>query len=86
MGGIILKALMLVIFFGIMIGVPNYFSARFLLHALSTVPAVIAYPVYSVATIVSITLAGVLLFKEQVSSKKKFALLLVVVALVLLNL
>ena len=72
--------------FGIMIGVPNYFSARFLLNALSTVPAVIAYPVYSVATIVSITLAGVFFFKEQVSKKKKFALLLVVVALVLLNL
>ena len=72
--------------FGILIGIPNYFSARFLLLALGSVPAVITYPAYSVATIVAITLSGVLFFKEQVSSKKKFALLLVIVALVLLNL
>lgn len=72
--------------FGILVGVPNYFSARFLLLALGSVPAVVTYPVYSVATIVAITLAGVLLFREQVSNKKKFALLLVIVALVLLNL
>lgn len=72
--------------FGILVGVPNYFSARFLLLALGSVPAVVTYPVYSVATIVAITLAGVLLFKEQVSNKKKFALLLVIVSLVLLNL
>ena len=72
--------------YGILIGVPNYFSARFLLLALGSVPAVIAYPVYSVATIVAITLSGVLLFKESISPKKKFALLLVILALILLNL
>lgn len=72
--------------FGILIGIPNYFSARFLLLALGSVPAVIAYPVYSVATIVAISLVGVLFFKESVSNKKKAALALVMVALVLLNL
>lgn len=72
--------------FGVLIGIPNYFSARFLLLALGSVPAVITYPVYSVATIVAISLAGVLFFKESVSRKKKVALALVMVALVLLNL
>jgi len=72
--------------FGILIGIPNYFSARFLLLALGSVPAVITYPVYSVATIVAISLVGVLFFKESVSRKKKVALGLVMVALVLLNL
>lgn len=72
--------------FGVLIGVPNYFSARFLLLALSSIPAVITYPVYSAATIIAITLSGVLLFKEKVSNKKKFALLLVIAALVMLNL
>ncbi len=72
--------------FGILIGIPNYFSARFLLLALGSVPAVITYPVYSVATIVAISLVGVLFFKESVSRKKKVALGLVMIALVLLNL
>ena len=72
--------------FGILIGIPNYFSARFLLLALGSVPAVITYPVYSAGIIIAITLSGILLFKEHVSNKKKFALLLVIAALVLLNL
>ncbi len=71
--------------FGVLIGIPNYFSARFLLLALGSVPAVITYPVYSVATIVAISLSGLLLFKESISKRKAFALLLVIVALVLLN-
>ena len=37
------------ILWGMLIGVPNCLCARFLLLSLSTVPAVIAYPVYSVA-------------------------------------
>ena len=68
-----------------MIGVPNYFSARFLLHALSTVPAVIAYPVYSVATIVSITLAGVFFFKEHLTKRQWIALGIILIAVALLN-
>lgn len=73
------------IFFGIVIGVPNYFSARFLLRALSTVPAVIVYPSYSVGTIVVVTLVGMLLFKEKLGKKQKIALAAILVALVLLN-
>ncbi len=74
------------IFFGILVGLPNYFSARFLLLALATVPAVVTYPVYSIATIVAISLLGVLFFKEKVSKRKAFALVLVMAALALLNL
>lgn len=72
--------------FGVLVGIPNYLSARFLLLALGSVPAVITYPVYSVATIVAISLSGLLIFKESISKRKAFALLLVIVALVLLNL
>lgn len=72
--------------FGVLIGIPNYFSARFLLLALGSVPAVITYPVYSVATIVAISLSGLLFFKESISKRKAFALLLVIAALILLNL
>ena len=71
--------------FGFIIGIPNYFSASFLLLALQSVPAIITYPVYSVGTIVAITAGSVVLFKEQISSRKRVALLIVMLALVLLN-
>lgn len=71
--------------FGILIGVPNYFSARFLLLALGSLPAVITYPVYSVGTIIVISLAGAVLFRERMSNQKVTALGLILAALVLLN-
>jgi drug/metabolite transporter (DMT)-like permease len=73
------------VLFGIVIGVPNYYSARFLLLALSKVDAVLAYPTYSVATIVIITVAGIAAFHEKVSKKKMLALGMIAAALVLLN-
>lgn len=71
--------------FGMLIGVPNYFSARFLLLALGSVDAVIAYPVYSVATLITITIAGLVCFHEKLSKKKAAALVMIVMALCLLN-
>lgn len=74
------------LFFGMLIGVPNYFSARFLLLALGSVDAVIAYPVYSVATLITITVVGLLCFREKLSRKKALALVMIIAALCLLNL
>ena len=71
--------------FGLLIGIPNFFSAKFLLGALKTIPAVIVYPVCSVATILVVTLAGILLFKERLEKRQWVALGLILVALVLLN-
>ena len=73
------------ILYGLLIGVPNYYSSRFLLLALGRVPAVVAYPVFSIGTIIAITLAGTLVFRERLTSRKGWALLLILVALVLLN-
>lgn len=73
------------VLFGVLIGVPNYFSSRFLLLAVGSLPAVITYPVYSVGTLIVITLVSVLLFKEKLSNQKKTALVLILGALILLN-
>ena len=73
------------ILFGIVLGIPNYYSARFLLLALTELPAVLVYPVCSVGTIVTITVVGILLFKEKLSAKKIGALVMILVALALLN-
>ena len=73
------------IFFGLVIGIPNYFSARFLLMALGYVDAVLVYPMYSVATIIVVTMVGVLFFREKLSKKKAAALGMIGIALCLLN-
>lgn len=72
--------------FGVLVGIPNYFSARFLLLSLGSVPAVVVYPTYSVGTIVAVTFAGVLLFREKLSRRRSVALVLILIALTLLNL
>ena len=72
--------------FGTLVGIPNYFSARFLLLALGHIPAVAVYPTYSVGTIVAVTCAGLLLFREKLSKKRMAAMLVILFSLALLNL
>jgi len=71
--------------FGLVIGVPNYLSSRFLYKALETIPAVAAHPSYSVGTIILVTLVGVVAFRERLEKRKILALVLILAALVLLN-
>ena len=71
--------------FGVLIGVPNFYSCRFLLLSLSAVPGVIAYPVYAVAGILLVTLAGVALFREKLTRRQWIALAIILGALILLN-
>ena len=71
--------------FGFLVGIPNFFSARFLLLALGRLPAVIVYPTYSVATLLLVTLAGVAAFRERLKKKQWIALAIILAALVLLN-
>ncbi len=71
--------------FGVLVGIPNFFSAKFLLMALRYLPAVIVYPTFSVATILVVTLAGVCLFKERLHKRQWTALAIILAALILLN-
>jgi len=71
--------------YGIAIAVPNFFSSKFLLGALEELSAVIVYPVFSVGTILAVTLAGVLAFRERLSRRQWIGIGVILVALVLLN-
>ena len=73
------------VLFGLMIGVPNFLSSKFLLRSLEDVAAVIAYPVYSVSCILLVTLVGVAAFREKLEKRQWIALGLILLALVLLN-
>lgn len=70
---------------GVMVGIPNYFSTRFLLLALGEVSAVIVYPAVSAGTIILVALAGRVFFGETLSLRKRAALGVIALALVLLN-
>jgi len=80
-----LKVYKMDVVFGALIGIPNYFSSRFLILSLQEIEAVLVYPTYSVATMITIAVAGVLIFREKISTKKMCALGLILFALVLLN-
>lgn len=71
--------------FGVLIAVPNFFSSKFLLGALERLSAVIVYPVFSVGSILTVTLAGVLLFRERLTKRQWTGIAVILVALVLLN-
>lgn len=71
--------------FGMLVGIPNFFSAKFLLMALGRLPAVIVYPTFSVGTILVVTLAGIGLFRERLRKSQWAALTVILAALVLLN-
>lgn len=73
------------IIYGMGIGIPNFLSSRFLLQALAELPAVVVYPTRGVATIVLISLAGVLMFKEKLSKRQWYAMGAILVSVALLN-
>ena len=70
---------------GLLLGVPNYYSARFLLLSLEEVSAVVVYPTFSVGTIVLVTLVGALIFREKLGRRKMAVLGMVMAALALMN-
>lgn len=74
------------IFFGVLIGVPNFLSSRLLLAALTELPAFLVYPCYSVGVILVISAASFFLFRERLNGRQMGAAGMILGALVLLNL
>ena len=73
------------VLYGVALGVPNFFSAKFLLRSLSDLPAVVVYPSFSIGTMLLATLAGVLFFKERLRKLQWVAMAGILAALLLLN-
>ena len=72
--------------YGSLLGIPNFFSSLFLLKALGSVPGVIAFPSYSVATILVVAVTGIVVFREKLKKKQILGGILICIALALLNL
>jgi multidrug transporter EmrE-like cation transporter len=74
------------IFTGLLVGIPNLFSSYFLILALGQIPTSAAFPAYSAGSIVFISIGSLLLYKERLTLKNKFAIFLVIISLILINL
>lgn len=71
--------------YGAAIGIFNFFSSKFLLGALTRLPAVVVYPSFSIGTMLITTLLGVILFRERLRKLQWLALVSIAAALFLLN-
>lgn len=71
--------------FGISVGIPNFFASKFLLIALNSVPAIIAYPTRGVGSILVVSIAGIFLFKEKLKKHQWIAIGAIMVSVLLLN-
>lgn len=70
---------------GFAVGIPNLFSSYFLILSLDTLQTSVAFPLYSAGSILLINIGGFVIFKEKISNKNKFAIGLIMLALVLIN-
>jgi len=71
---------------GICIGIPNLFSAFFLINSLKYINASIAFPTYSVGSILVINIFGIVVFKELLSKKEIIGILTSLISILFLNL
>ncbi|GAB4344213.1 MAG: hypothetical protein Kow0037_32630 [Calditrichia bacterium] len=70
---------------GFILGIPNFFSAYFILKVLQKFPGAIAFPLNNIGIILLSTLVGYLAWNEQLSRIKLIAVVLAVVAVILLS-
>lgn len=73
------------ILIGFLVGIPNLFSSYFLIMALNYINTSVAFPIYSAGSIVFISLASFIFFKENLSKKNMLSIILTLIALVLIN-
>ncbi|MCW4011637.1 MAG: hypothetical protein NWF07_01455 [Candidatus Bathyarchaeota archaeon] len=72
-------------FYGIGVGTFNLLSNRALLLALTTLPGAIVFPVSSAGSLLMVTIAAIILFKERVSRANIAGIILTLVAVILIN-
>ena len=73
------------IFWGVVFGIPNFFSLVFFLKALGSMSSLIVFPLVSMGVIVSSSLIGMLIFKEKLSRNNWIGILLSICAIALLS-
>lgn len=73
------------VFWGILLGIPNYFTLHFFFNALEKLPASQVYPIVNMGVIISLTLIGTVLFREKLSGTNWTGIALAVIAIGLIT-
>jgi len=73
------------VFWGIIFGVPNFFSLVFFLKALGSMDSSIVFPLVSIGVVVSSSLIGIIIFKEKLSRSNWIGIILSVCAIYLFS-
>jgi len=71
---------------GLLLGLPNYFSMFFLVKALSFFPATLIFPVNNIGIVAASTTSSILFFKEKQSLTNKIGLVLAIVSIAVISL
>ena len=71
---------------GFLVGLPNLFSSFFLIAALESIKGSVAFPVYSAGSVALISFGGFAVFGEKLKRLEVFALVMVLLSLILVNL
>ena len=71
--------------YGIGVGAFNLLSNRALLLALTTLPGAIVFPVSSAGSLLMVTIAAIILFKEKTSRVNIVGIMMTLIAVVLIN-
>ncbi len=73
------------IIWGVILGVPNYYSMFLFLRSLENIPTSTAFPVANMGVILGSTILSMILFKEQLSKRKSIALFCALTAIMLIS-
>ena len=73
------------VFWGIILGIPNYFSMYLLLESLDELPSSSVFPIANMGVILISTILSVILFREKISKKKGVALVCSILAILLIS-
>ncbi len=71
---------------GFLVGLPNLFSSFFLIAALESIKGSVAFPVYSAGSVALISFGGFVVFGEKLRRLEVFALAMVLLSLIMVNL
>ena len=71
------------LFWGIVFGIPNFFSLVFFLKALESINSSIVFPLVSMGVIVSSSFIGIIIFKESLSKSNWIGILLSICAILI---
>lgn len=72
--------------YGVLLGLSNYLSTKFLIRSIYSIPAYIAYISYGLGVVIFVNIVNILIMHESLNKRDYVGMLLAMTAIALLNL